>query len=191
MIWESDPWKTELRKFSQSIEVIADEKIHYDEAPEEEGEADPFFELEKTLFLSAFIMRKLIENKKITNKVAGCSIPLDAFDSLPNRETVASQITNPLYDVQGRYDIENPQKIQCSAHDLAGEIIHSFGLAWMISEDGRVDGLYLCSYKNEKKRALLLPIGAYVRVLNRIADDEAVGMRVWKKPSGKYGTEIF
>lgn len=190
MIWESEPWKKELRKFSELIKTISDQEIQYCEESKEDHQ-NPFFELEKSLFLSGFILRKLIENKKITRRVSDAFILLEAFDALPNVETVVSYITNPLYDVQRRYDLKNPQEFRCSAHDLAGEIIHSFGLAWVVSEDGRVDGLYLCSYKNEKKRALFLPIGTYVRVLNRIADDEAVGMRVWKKPSGKYGTEIF
>ncbi len=73
MIWESWPWKVELRRLSRAIKAEAARIPSMDEVDQRSE-----FKLE------AFVIRKLIENKKITDKVAGYS--LNAFRSRRPKE---------------------------------------------------------------------------------------------------------
>jgi hypothetical protein len=171
MIWESEPWKVELNSLSKKIKASADCLQRNDEAQ---------FELERAFFYAAFVIRKLIEDGKITDRTAGHSIELDAYTSLRSKKDDLIQVLVGPYKIDEEYDLLNPHKLRFSASDLAGEIVHSFALVWAINEQNDVYGAYVCSYKNQDKRALFLSFDAYCNVIERIADDEVTEHRLSK-----------
>lgn len=84
------------------------------------------------------------------------------------------------YKIEEEYDLSNPLRQRFSVHDIAGEIIHSFALVWATNKQDNVDGAFVCSYKNQDKRALFISLRTFCDLINHIVDDEVTSHRMEK-----------
>jgi hypothetical protein len=153
MIWESYPWKRELRRLARTIRAQAATARDLDDVDERRE-----FKLERAIFYAAFVMRKLIESKKVTDKVAGHSVEVTAFKS--RRPKAGNLILAPSTscDLDKEYDLGREHKIRMSPCFLAEELIHSHKLMWDCNEKGCVVGIYVCSDRRAEDRLISLPI---------------------------------
>ncbi len=182
MISESYPWKQELRRLACLIRTETAKPIDI-ASMDERSE----FKLERAIFYAAFVVRKLIENKKITDKVAGHSVEVKAFGS--RRQKVGNVIfaMSTSCDLDKEYDLARPYRVRMSPSDLGGKIIHSHKLMWECADDGCILGMYLCSYRQAEDRLVLLPLELFCSVIKRVANDAVTQARLERvtKPSTK------
>ena len=120
MMHESGPWKDELKL---CVRDLSPSRIDCaEEVP---------FKLERALFLSAFIVRKLRENHKLTDRVASQSLEVSFHqainrDRLPHlREMPAGLEIGEDFEEQGTRGTE-------TLVNVANQIIHSLSLTWVI-----------------------------------------------------------
>jgi hypothetical protein len=170
MIWESGPWKQELQRLSHTIRTEAAKDVDGMDGRRE-------FKLEQAIFYSAFVVRKLIENKKLTDETAGHSIEVTGFRSRRSKVASLSFAGTTSCDFDKEYDLKKPFRLRMSPSDLAGEIIHSQKLMWEISDQGCVVGAYLCSYRKAEDRLILLPLELLCSLLGRVSKDEITQWR--------------
>jgi hypothetical protein len=167
LIWESYYWKRELTVLAGDIAAWG---ALYATANEDWDE-EAGFRLERSLFYSSFIVRKLIECQKITDLLRDQKIEL---------LTYASKIPGPqkLMHMYGslkleEYDFESPQKVPFDAWDLSSEILHSLTLMFQISEDrGGVAGFFVSSKRNNWKRLIDVPISSWLSIMTQFAEDD-------------------
>lgn len=163
MIFESEPWKSEISRWAEQFASINSKPL-----PLEKGVP---FEAEQALFYSAFVARKLIENRKLTDKIGQTKLKVSVHEASLD-ELSKRAYPNSQYFALGRDFIENSShEITLLGQNLLGEIIHSFLLLWSSDEAGKLNGFFLASYKTHKKRALWVSLKTYTEFLAVIAAD--------------------
>ncbi len=146
-IWESHYWRRELRLMKSEFSVWGDELA------EESLSEEATFRIEKSLFLSAFAIRKLIEGQKIPDRIVSKNFGLSTFP--PNDEHLREKVL-PIEAED--FALDKGEICTMSAKRVGDEIIHSNILTYLVDDDQRLSGFYLCSDQNLGKRLLELPL---------------------------------
>lgn len=129
------------------------------------------FDAEQALFYSAFIARKLLENRKLTDAVAEIKFRASVHEASPEELAKRAHPNSLYFEIGREFADGSSHEIEMRSQDLLGEIIHSFFLLWSCCEHARVDGFFLASYKTHKKRALWVSLEAYIGFLEVVAHD--------------------
>lgn len=160
MIHESAPWKDELELCSGDLFPRTTD-----------CKEDVPFKLERALFLSAFIVRKLLENRKLTDKVASQRLDV-SFHAAIDRERLAHQREMPGgLEIGGDFE-EKGTKGEASFLNVANQIIHSLALYWVVDDDCLAEGFFVCSYKSQSKKAMLVSLDEWCRLIMSVAKDD-------------------
>jgi len=172
MIWESSLWKRELET---QASVLNTAKLDRDESVP--------FDVERALFYTAFIVRKLLENNKLTDGTANELVSVDVFDAKSDRSQRLSVQASGFFELGEEFDDTSKNSIQMKFGDLASEIIHSFALIWEVSEHENLVGAFVSSYRNHKKRAVHVSFNDWISLLKKIIEDEVTNVVVKVDPS--------
>jgi hypothetical protein len=171
MIYESTPWRAELGRHRHSISTWA-KKTHTRRG---------YTQVEKGIFLSAFVMRKLIENRKVTdrirNKVMRCKSHR-AFQPLSDR---VSRF-HGIFAIDREYDLSKAVDVQLSLFDLASEIMHSYVFDPKLDDKGEFIEFFINSYRNRDDRVLSVNLAAYCEAIDLVISDKVESIKVWKDP---------
>jgi hypothetical protein len=73
--WQEYPWKNDLATQSHRVTVHFNEII----SDSFEGEHDPLHMLDRAIVLTAFIIRRMIERKLVTDRLAAAKISVRSF----------------------------------------------------------------------------------------------------------------
>lgn len=155
-MYESAPWRTELRKFA----------IILRDAPDWPCEEVPF-ELERAVFYSGAVLRKLIEDKKLTDSFTSkkLSIPVHTVNA-PEKSSIWRNMPGFVEFVwQQSTFIDIPVKEICS------QIVHFYGRYWWIDESEDRCGMIICSYRHQDKNGYFLDFNLWADVLDEAAED--------------------
>lgn len=171
MILESYSWKQELTRHRRSLDVWA-AKTHTSRG---------YCFIERGIFLSAFIARKLIENRKVTDRVRNRAIRCNSYRPFRALSDRVSRF-HGVFDVEKEYDLAKPQVAQFSLFDLTSEIMHSYVFVPTVDEGDRLTSFFISSYKNRDDRVLSIEIGSYLKAIDVVIGDDVQSIRVWKDP---------
>lgn len=137
MIWESCYWKETLIELCSRIEKW--------ECNRKLDEPD-FVEIEQRLMIGFYSIRKLIEAKKISDKVVNAKFNGNSYKNIKN-------VTNlNWHKIEELYDLSNYTKIKLKIPFICNQIIHSY--VFVIDElyIGGLSGICMCSdYKRNKE----------------------------------------
>jgi hypothetical protein len=135
LIHESAPWKDRLLSDADTIERWAAKRsISLRRSTL----------LEQKIFISAFSIRKLLEGKKLSSKFEDMVIRCEGFAAKTKRITRCDH-----HRVDENYDFEKPISRNVGVRDLLDLLIHSFTFGEAIDDEGRVDGFFVTSDKND------------------------------------------
>ena len=159
MIHESTPWKRELRRSASMLSTWR-RKPHTELG---------YVLLEKHVFLSAFIVRKLVDSHKVTDALRVRPVEARFF---PAKKDVLGGVTSAagkafLDDV---YDLETSEVRSISVRDLVNQIIHSFFFA-IVPGDAEETFLFFNSDRTKGEFVIELPMSCYAQLLRGIARD--------------------
>jgi len=175
MIFESYPWKSELRRHLGHFETWGD-RSHTERGG---------FYIERGVFLSAFIVRKLMENRKVTDAIRSRSVRCVAYPAFRPLSDRVSRFFG-VFDPNREYDISKGRKVQISTYDLMSEIMHSYVFIPIVDDNGRWTAFLVNSYNKRDDRLLEISRADFERVLKEVVDDNVVEVSVHKHPvSGK------
>jgi len=179
MILESGIWKNELNKDLQTVKKrlqkarISGEQKHYELAT---------VSVEKFTFTSAFIIRKLIESKKLSDEFESMAIQVLSFQ----RNIIEQAIT--LFNrhrIDRFYNLENANKSTLSVVNICNAFIHSFVFEIAISDDkDSVDGIFFSSDKTKDTAVFFIQLENYFKVIETAIKDEILQMHA-KPREGK------
>ena len=131
MIYESSFWKEDLIKLASKLEKRSCQKRWTERS---------FATVEKEVLIGFYIVRKLIESKKISDSLTIKKIPLFRY---PIKDT---KINLRLIDYWQRlYDLSNEEKCFLDVNKLCNQFIHSYIFHPHIKKENSLDGFAICS----------------------------------------------
>ena len=148
MIAESYYWRNELLKRAESLK-----KNKYFNRRWIDSQ---YGNLEKNVMIGFYIIRKLIESQKLTNKLVSTNLNGLKYPTSKNGITIFNN-----HRIEEFYDLENPQKAKFKLDFLINQFIHSFIFKPIVSLNGKngkidplktaeSDHLKLCLPKSKK-----------------------------------------
>lgn len=155
-------WKSELTDLKGKLSSAAKNISDKDEC---------LFELDKPLFFSACVIRKLIEDTMITQKTTSKWLEVIQHKSSRDNEPIFLEEMFGSMDVRDHFDFESHSVVKISFKDLSSEIIHNDGLVWIIDEN-RVDAFAVYSYKNSLNRLIVVGLDQYVQMIDMVLADQ-------------------
>lgn len=165
--WEAYPWKNELqlqmeRAIAHGLEVV-DEDF--------QGDHNPLDMMERAIVLSAFAIRRMVEKKLVTDKLAAFKFDVRSF-----RAVAAPDFRPPFHGQAGgrafsNYDFSRPATIKMAPGELANEIIHSSQLMVLDGEQFASDGFMIASDWNLSRRVLHLSFEEFEAFARLVLDD--------------------
>lgn len=153
-MYESAPWRTELRKFAQTVR----------DAPQWPSEEIPF-DLERSLFYSAIVLRKLIEDRKLTDSFTNKRV------GVPTHKAIAPEKSSVWRNMPGsvEFDWEKVTLAELPVKELCNQLVHFLGRYWWIEEDETVSGVVVCSYRHQDGRGYLIKFDFWANILEEAA----------------------
>jgi len=175
MIFESFPWKVELRRH---LILISRWRKKCDTSR-------GGFYIERGVFLSAFIVRKLMENRKVSDSLRDRSIQCRSFPALRPLSDRVSRFFG-ISDPTKEYDTANPTDLTLSSFDLMSEIMHSYVFIPLIDdESGAWTSFLVNSYRNRDDRLLQVETSQFEKLLTDVVCDDVTEVQIKKRPIGK------
>jgi hypothetical protein len=159
MIYESTPWKRELRRSAIALSACR-------RRPPTERD---HFLLEKHVFLSAFVVRKLFDSHKVTDALQ--SVPIEAKFFAAKRDVlggITSSIGKAFLDEV--YDLDKGDVHSLSPRELVNRIIHSFFFVLVPSDTGETF-LFFNSDRTKGDFVIELSMSRYIQFLSSIISD--------------------
>lgn len=155
VMYESAPWRTELRRHAATIRDAGFWPTH--EIP---------FDLERSLFYSAAVLRKLIEDRKVADAFASKSV------NVISRKSKAPEKSSIWRDMPGSvdFDWETSERVPVGVKEMCSQIIHFFARYWWVEGEGVLVGVIISSYRKQDERGFLLEFEAWSDLLLEAAD---------------------
>ncbi|MGR9240621.1 MULTISPECIES: hypothetical protein [Rhizobium] len=159
MHFHDEEWKAELTAHLDTIRAVEGAAIFIHS-----------FAVEKPIFFSAFIVRKLIEDTAVTDRLKSRSVSIQTSKSIRTTDEITmAAIQGPL-DVSWAFDVGIKSALRLSFHDLASEIIHSDAFVWDTTEEVHPRFL-IASYQNITRRLLWVPVEVYASMIEQVVND--------------------
>jgi hypothetical protein len=172
MISESYPWKRDLLRDADIIERWAAKKTNSEYR---------FMLLEKKIFLSAFVVRKLIEDRKLTDAIKEYSISCRVF---PARGTDVD-IMN-WHHIDEHYDLSSQQRADTNIKSIASQIIHNLIFIFEFIKEGSspISGFVVASDWGKDKQLYGVTLTDYLIAIRSVGNDWVKEYRAEKTKNG-------
>ncbi len=172
MIFESYSWKMELVRHNRSLKTWC-KKTHTKRG---------YFNIERAIFHSAFVMRKLMENRKVTDRMRNKFMRCRSYKPFRPLSDRVSRF-HGIFAVEKEYDLSKPDVEQLSFFDLASEIMHSYVFIPEIDKHNKMIAFFINSYRHRDDRVLLIDLARYCEAMVQIISDDVQSIRIWKDPA--------
>lgn len=165
MIFESLPWKQDLQRRKNLI-------IKYNTAEHfEKSDNNTYTVIEKSIFYSAFIIRKLIDcGGKLSDEAENYS--LNVFSVQPLKPI------NRLHrwPEEDSHDWENEKKVTVAGKSICNWLIHSYMFFVVFNEDDVIDSFSVTSDYDRNKILYRIPLNTWIAYIDYVASDDIVSM---------------
>ena len=163
MIDESYYWKVDLLRQNSALKARAAQKRWTDAS---------FARCEQTIMLGCFSIRKLIESRKLTDKVAEKSLQIRCYPSNGKVVTLLNK-----HKIDNLFDLDKPKKRLVKLRFLCNQVIHSYVFTLLFHEGGSLSSILVAS-DNERSRALWeIPAGLLIKVFEKVGNDDVTEVR--------------
>jgi hypothetical protein len=181
MILDSFVWKNELNKDLQIVKKNLQKSKFADDSQENVIAA---ISIEKFTFTSAFIIRKLVESKKLSDEFQSTSVQVQSFERI-NREN-AIHIFN-RHRIDEFYSLNNPIKASLSIVNICNAFIHSFVFEIVLNDDkDSFGGIIFNSDKTRDTAVFLIQLENYFKIIEGVIKDDIIEMHVSLKEGKIY-----
>jgi hypothetical protein len=136
--------------------------------------------VERDIFLSAYVVRKLLEAGKISDEVESTS--LRAVEYYLRKECTVD-IMN-WHKLDELYDLSSGTETVVNIREYCNQIIHSFVFSLSFSESGGLDGFFVASDREKDRRLLYLNISTVAEALRCVTEDDVVTLQMSRNGVG-------
>jgi hypothetical protein len=160
MILESYPWKEDLLKMAKLIDRY-NTPSHFRWNSEK-----TYYNLEKTIFTSAFIIRKLIDCKKVSDEVE-----FYRFDKLLKYKSAKKFDNIHKWIDDKSYEWGKHAKVSLCARYICNSLIHSLIFGFSFQND-KVYSFFIASDKDKDSFLLEIPLNLWVNYMTYVGEDD-------------------
>ncbi len=165
MIWESAYWKDDLLKIARRMSRRTNQQRWTERAR---------VNVEKDVFLAFYIIRKLIEAKKLTTVVENLSIELNIFPTLGK----AVHLSN-WHKIDKLYNLCETIRQKRKLQFVCNQIVHSYVFSIATDEEsGGLAGVLFCSDKERNKYLYSLSAKTMIDVFEQIGNNDQRKIRM-------------
>ena len=174
MVYESCYWKVDLRSYATELRDISTCTTLDDEYRD--------YRLEKTLLLSAFTVRLLLDSNKLSDSFDSRNLKVDYYSAKKGAQEGISPLNKRFID-ERYFDLAKSTSSSISIKQLTNQLIHS-AVVLMFSYDdtNRVIGFFVVSDKDYEKRLCYCSLKEWINVVEAVADDDVVYALMHKDP---------
>lgn len=156
MIWESGPWKRELLASARALDGIRKKRRSESRS----------FQFERSIFLCAYIMRKLSESQKLSSSWDERVIPC-IFHPLKGRRP---DFLN-WHRIEELFDLDVSEARGVSARDLCNRIIHSFVFMEVAASRVGLVGFFFTSDKARRQGLWYVELEVFLKLVRDTGRD--------------------
>jgi hypothetical protein len=157
MVGESYPWKEELLKIATSLKYRLTQKRWSQRSS---------FLFEKEIFISFYIIRKLIESKTLSNRNLKLKIKCLSIHSTNYGSTYFNR-----HKLETLFDFTKTREMKIELVTLCNQIIHSYIFEPSFDDEFNVFGFFVSSDERRNKSLYLILIDDIIKVFNIIGND--------------------
>lgn len=159
MIWESHYWKEDLVRSAKRLRKRIKQRRWSETS---------FAKLEKEVFIGFYGVRKLLEAKKLSERLIKKRIPVQAFKFTGARPITYFNWNSKCGDA---YDFEKPAKLSMSLMFLCNQVVHSYVFKEVFDEDGALSGIFINSDREKNRMLYYVPLAEIVKLFTRVGND--------------------
>ena len=156
MIWESSYWKEDLGRLANKLKARKVQK----KFPERSLAC-----LEKEIFIGCYIIRKLIDARKLSDNIVSLKFSVRFHSSIGRKPTWLTW----NQDFDRSYDFKNVQAESMGLPYLCNQLTHSFIFVPHFSRHGTLRGIFFNSDLTKSKKLYYLPITTLEIVFRKVA----------------------
>lgn len=154
MIYNSEDWKKELKKINKRLKTSKYRK---------------FFTIEKDIFISAFIVRKLIESDKMTDRIDNYMLDTVAYKPIKEINRIH------CYIEEKEYNWKEKTKIRLEAKKICNFLIHSYVFNLVFAERERKVEKFLVSSDYDRNKYLYeVNLKEWIKFLEEVINDDII-----------------
>lgn len=156
MIYESSPWRVRLTNIREEILKI-NTKENF-----ENNDEETYSILEQDIFLSAFIIRKLIDCKsKVIDKLRDYTFVVDTYTPMKKIDFFHR------WPEDDCFNFDESKKMHINEKRICNSLIHSY-IFWIVQEyeNGPAEGFYVSSDKDRNKILYHVSLTQYLSFLD-------------------------
>ena len=174
MIYESCYWKDDLRSYATELRGISTCTTLDDEYRD--------YRLEKTLLLSAFTVRWLLDSNKLSDNFDSRNLKVDYYSAKRGAQENISPLNKRFID-ERYFDLAKSTSSSISIRQLTNQLIHSaVVLMFSYDETNRALGFFVVSDKDYEKRLCYCSIKEWISMVEAVADDDVIYTLIYKDP---------
>lgn len=165
MILESFTWKKDLRRRKNLL-------INYNTIEKSEGNYESAYTvIEKAIFYSAFIIRKLIDcGGKLSDEAENYSIKAYAINPLKPVDLLHR------WPEEDSHDWENEKELTVAGKNVCNWLIHSYIFFLVHNENGIVDSFSVTSDYDRNKILYRIPLNEWIAYMEYVASDDIASL---------------
>jgi hypothetical protein len=172
MIWDSQPWKTEVARLAGLLRKRKRQKRRHNISNAK---------VEQGVFYLAYAIRKLIEAKKISDEVEARKVNVD--EHTPLGKAVDFMNWDKLDEL---YDLASSKPKRLSVLEFCNQIIHSFVFVVSRYEKAQgIEGFFISSDKQRAKGVFHVSLDELLELAHAIVADNIVHMVSRRSSIGK------
>ncbi len=159
MIWESSYWKNELLKIAKRMSRRINQRRWLELSA---------VNVEKDVFLAFYIIRKLVEAKKLTTEAENLPVKLNVYPTLGRAVT-----RNNWRKIDELYNFSKQTTVRKGLQFICNQIIHSYVFFISIDDEtGGLAGVLFCSDHERNRHLYELSTKTMIDILERIGNNE-------------------
>jgi len=163
MIWESSDWKRDLHRMTVRMTR---------RRTQERWPPASLYGIEKDFFIGFFIIRRLMEARKLSEEVANLDVHVHTYRATGKPVTLMN-----WHHLDELYDFSSRVKDKVSLRFVCNQLIHSYVFMPMSGQRGRrIQGVAFASDRARRKFLYELGLAETVRVFTRVATDGPCNM---------------
>ena len=165
MIYESYPWKQDLLRRKRLF-------LKYNTAEHfAKNEDSTYTVLEKAIFYSAFIIRKLIDCPgKMSDEADQYVLHIEKYRPLKEVDILHR------WPDENTHDWDHPQNVTVKGKDICNWLIHSYMFFFSFNEERTIEGFFVTSDFDRNKTLYYISITDWLEYMTFIANDYVVAL---------------
>ncbi|MDV2502979.1 MAG: hypothetical protein RX318_03390 [bacterium] len=176
MIWESIYWKEDLIRQAKALKKRISQRRWTERS---------LANLEKTIMLGFYSIRKLIEAKQLTQEIVRSQIPLIAYPWKGKQVTLIN-----WHKVDELYDFERETHVLISLLPVCNKMVHSYVFMPCYNEKSQIHSVLVNSDHSRHEALYLITVSEIIRLFERVGKDY-VRMSKMKFDANKGDYEIL